>query len=477
MLERWKPPTVAAFLSAWFLARAWKGLFAYFDIDDLTNLYTAWSMPLSDLIIANLTPFTRVYRPLGSAFYRTLFFAFGWNPLPFRVIAFALLLLNIWLLFCLARRLSGSLEIATLAALIGAFDYRLVDIYRYGGTIYDILCRTFVLLTLLYYIRRRQSGLAFNVASTAVLCILFTLALNAKEMAVTLPSLLLAYDWIFDLSGASTGARKRLLHLWPAAATAAIAVVALLRKTGSGSPFGGNPAYASHPSLHQFFATTERLLAELFYLPEGSLNRTKVVLLWLLVLGVAFATRRKYLQFCALFILLSPLPVEMIPYRGFYVMYLPLFGWAIVAAGVLVEGRNWLWRVVWKRPPLPAGTWEPERVFLFLSTAAIISLAQPPSAAATLAEVDPTSVHIQQLKDDMSRIHPSLPKSARILFLDDQFTTVDWAPLFVLRLLYGDTSLVVNRVKMMPVQPTRQEIATYNFVFDYADGKLVEIER
>jgi hypothetical protein len=50
--------------------------------------------------------------------------------------------------------------------------------------------------------------------------------------------------------------------------------------------------------------------------------------------------------------LLTPLSVIFIPYRGFFVMYLPLAGWAMFAAALMAGGCNGLWTHVWKRPPL-----------------------------------------------------------------------------------------------------------------------------
>ncbi len=84
------PLAVAAFL----LRRTWPGLTIYFSGDDIMNLYWAWTAAPARLALANFVPFTTEYRPLGAALYRTLFAVFGFEPLPFRIVAYALILLN-----------------------------------------------------------------------------------------------------------------------------------------------------------------------------------------------------------------------------------------------------------------------------------------------------------------------------------------------------------------------------------------------
>jgi hypothetical protein len=46
-------------------------------------------------------------------------------------------------------------------------------------------------------------------------------------------------------------------------------------------------------------------------------------------------------------------------------------------------------------------------------------------------------------------LEPHLPKGARCLFVDDPFSTDEWTPYFIMKLLYRDDTLVPDRVKMM----------------------------
>src|SRR5947208_62847 len=63
---RMKRLGLLALIGAWFLSQSWQGLNIYFTDDDLMNTYGAWILPPAKLAVANLTPFTSVYRPLGS---------------------------------------------------------------------------------------------------------------------------------------------------------------------------------------------------------------------------------------------------------------------------------------------------------------------------------------------------------------------------------------------------------------------------
>src|SRR5438105_10862432 len=67
-----------------FLIFAGDGLATYFTPDDMMNLYGAWFRPLAEQD-----------RPLGALVYRCVFAGFGLDPLPYRILCFALLSLNL----------------------------------------------------------------------------------------------------------------------------------------------------------------------------------------------------------------------------------------------------------------------------------------------------------------------------------------------------------------------------------------------
>ena len=130
-------------ITAYFLALAGQGLSAGFTTDDVENLTTHWNQSPAALVKAVVFYFSPFYRPLdGLFFYRPLFAFAGFHPLAYRLLCFALLLVNLGLLYLAIRSVTASSEIAALTTLIGAFHPRLVDLYWNNGTIYDILCFT-----------------------------------------------------------------------------------------------------------------------------------------------------------------------------------------------------------------------------------------------------------------------------------------------------------------------------------------------
>lgn len=440
MIQRVKAAAVALFLAAWLLSHAWKGLLIYFTGDDMMNLYQAWALPAWKIFAANLSPFSTVYRPFGTAVYRVVFALAGWRPLEFRVVVYAFLLLNIWLVYRVARRLTGSAEIGVLAALLFSYHRNLMDLYLNNGTLYDVLACAFFLLALEFFLQSRWVWFLVS----------YVVALNSKEMAAALPLVLLAYVMIY----------RRRPH-WALWASIAITGAAFVAKT-SAPAFAGIPDYHLHLTLRQFFTTTRPLLGELFYLANPP-NAAWTMLLFAAVWGVAAATRSKPLLLAAAFLTLTPLPANFITYRGFFVMYLPLAGWAMYFAIALVEGRNWLWKKLWKRPPLAPGSWEPERIGLFVLTAYVLFAVQAANPHRSFDEIDPSKANIRTLKLALEE-HPQLRPGARILLLHDPFPREYYDPLFIARLNYGDVTLSVDRDRPQGEQP-------YDLVLDYDGGR------
>ncbi|HXA65741.1 MAG TPA: hypothetical protein VNV82_11345, partial [Bryobacteraceae bacterium] len=87
-------------ITAYFLALAGQGLSAGFTTDDVENLTTYWNQSPAALLKAVVFYFSPSYRPLGGLFfYRPLFAFAGFHPLPYRLLCFALLLVNLGLLY------------------------------------------------------------------------------------------------------------------------------------------------------------------------------------------------------------------------------------------------------------------------------------------------------------------------------------------------------------------------------------------
>lgn len=166
----------AALIAVYFLTLAAPGLIAYFNPDDTMNLYPWWASPITRLVKANVLFFSPEIRPLGGAYYLALFSLAGFHAGVFAAARFALLGLNVWIAYRLARLAAGSREAGALAALVFAYHGCMADLYASTGTIYDILCFTLYYSALLVYLRHPRRAV--------VVAALLIAALNAKEMAV-----------------------------------------------------------------------------------------------------------------------------------------------------------------------------------------------------------------------------------------------------------------------------------------------------
>ncbi len=131
------------FLICWLFAFAGSGVLARFTADDLMNLHTHLARSFGQLALSNAMFWSTEYRPMGGAFYVGIYDLFGFHPLPFRIGCFALIIVNLVLLYRVVARLSGLREAGFLAALLDAYHAWFVDLYRSTGTVYELLCFAF----------------------------------------------------------------------------------------------------------------------------------------------------------------------------------------------------------------------------------------------------------------------------------------------------------------------------------------------
>jgi len=132
------------------------------------------------------------YHPLTTLTYLIEFKCFGLNPLPFHILNVALHLLNTWLVFILAERLSGKKITGILVSLLFAIHPMHVESVAWISERKDLLYTTFYLLSLMLYLRYLEFKKAkFYIGAV----LLFIFSLLSKSAAVTLPVLLIAIDF------------------------------------------------------------------------------------------------------------------------------------------------------------------------------------------------------------------------------------------------------------------------------------------
>ena len=196
-MPHWRKLVSAACLLAWFIYFCWDVPTVHFAPDDMMNMAYYFRAGWGRLLAAQVTPWTGFYRPMGGLFYMGLFHWFGLNPVAYHAVILPVLLASVYLVYRVARLLgSGELE-SGLAALVFCYHPGLSNLYYNSGFVYDVLCLFFYLAALVYYGRIRSLGRRLSGMETAVFLGLFLCALNSKEMAVTLPVVLAAYEWFY----------------------------------------------------------------------------------------------------------------------------------------------------------------------------------------------------------------------------------------------------------------------------------------
>ena len=166
-------------------------------------MWINWKAGVVKSLLANIKFWTTFYRPAGALYYLPLYHFFRLDPLPYRIVQISILAALIPIAYHLARVLAHSRSVAFLAVLALCYHPVLANLVFVGAFIYDVLCGFFYLAALAYYVNIREGGASLRPAAIAgIFWLLYVMALNCKEMAVTLPVIVLTYEF---LKGASLG--------------------------------------------------------------------------------------------------------------------------------------------------------------------------------------------------------------------------------------------------------------------------------
>jgi hypothetical protein len=314
-------------IAAWFLYFAHGGLRAALTEDDLMNLYKYAAKPGPAVVLDNVFFWSSAYRPLGAFFYLPLYRLFGLDPLPYRIVCFTLLGLNLALLFRFCVRLSGSPEVAFLATFLAAYHAWFVDLYYSSGTIYELLCYAFYLGAFLVYTAISGRGQVPRRGQLFAIAALYVLALDAKEMAITFPLFLLLYELLFHPAGLRSPLRwlrNEGRAVWITAALTALYMIGKL--TGPDSLID-NSRYALDISPTRFLKTFHLYLNPLLY-QDHRFHDSNTVQLLAAMLLVAAVLRSRVLLFGWCWLLLTILPVSFVAHYAAFFEYLPMAGWS-----------------------------------------------------------------------------------------------------------------------------------------------------
>ncbi len=439
----------AAIIAVYFVTMAAPGLVTYFNADDVTNLYTWWPLPVGQIVQANLNFFTGV-RPLGGAYYVAMFHLFGFHEVPFTAVRCALLLLNLGIAGRVARRITGSTEAALLSCLVFAYHGALADLYGSTGTIYDILCFTFYFAALSWYLGIRLRDRAPKWPELAGLLLLLVAALNSKEMAVSFPVVIGAWELLHW--------RQRSLR-GPVVTGLAVALF-LIGRLAIRGPLAGMTAYTPVLGLERFSETSLSYLSQLFYAwPPGWFTPLRAFLLVAAMLALALVRRSKPLAFSCALGILAVLPMSFVPPRSGYVLYLPFLGWATYAGVLLRDARQALSKGI------PASGLMPVQAGWFLAVLVSLAWVHVQCRARVMSPGPGGTAEMRSMVRQLSTLYPSFPPRSRILFRNEPFE--DYTSLSLLRLYYRDDSLDVVSLKRNDLPPGAADEAKFDYIFDY----------
>ena len=328
-------------LVAYFLHFALPALGGGFPGHDMMNLYNYWLPGMLKSLRANICFWTSFYRPGGALYYLPLYHFFALNPLPYRIVQISILAASIPVVYYLARLLASSQSVAFLGVLGFSYHARLADLVFTGPYIYDVLCGFFYFSALTFYIRIRENGHPLRPMQCVGFLALYICALNAKEMAVTLPVIVLIYEILKFLH---FGEWKQFPRCdWrfalPSLIAGLLTAVYIYGKTHGVNSLAKANVYQVEYSLHRFTASNSHFIDEIFYqlIPNHISPGVVLFTAWGLVFAYAFLQRDRLLQLMAFWVVITPLPIDFVTIRGDACLYIPLFGWAMILAKVVSD--------------------------------------------------------------------------------------------------------------------------------------------
>lgn len=176
-------------LCALFLAANRGAYESFFQDDEIDNIKNMRLTEGPTYVQALISPRfqTNNFRPVGHAYFGVMARRFGLDFPRYVAVIHAIHLLNVWLVWLVARRFGLGVWPACFAAALFAFHMAVFDVYWKPMYVFDLLCAAFSLSSILLYVRGRW------LLSLAA----FWLAYKSKELAVMLPAVLLVWEFRF----------------------------------------------------------------------------------------------------------------------------------------------------------------------------------------------------------------------------------------------------------------------------------------
>ena len=476
--RRWRKPACALLFVAYFFLVSWDTLYAHFAPDEMFAIWFYWHPSPWRLAISQFMLWRGYLRPMAGLFFLPIHWVFGLNPVPYHAVLLVLLLAGAYLMYRMARALGCEELTAGTVALIACYHGGLGNLYYNSVFVFDVLCGVFYFGALAYYARIRSTGKLLSGGQTAVFLGLYLCALNSKEMAVSLPVILLAYEWLYHTPPRLPWKNLVKWFRGPGLVLCLAGVMNLLYIYGKrfgpeGLMNGPSNAYMPVLSWERTIDFQERYLGDIFYhVPRFELLAT--VIIWLVVTYLVWRRRRPLLRFCWVYILVTPLPIEFLIGRDQACLYVCLAGWAVLAATLFNDLLGGAGRVAAFGPLFRR--LGPGRARTTPAAAAMILLALG-SWRYKLTEVGPAMPALGQqtfeVLAEFRKMNPSVRPGSTVVFLNDPWANAGFDLSFIAELRFGDrkTRVLLNRVSHLPPE----ELAKVDAIFDWRDGKLIRV--
>jgi protein O-mannosyl-transferase len=349
--------------------------FVYDDITIITENYflNNFTKALPDFFSKNYFAIAKetTYRPVGTLTYFLNYKIWGLNPFGYHLSSVFLHIINILLLFYLLNKLFGEKNISFLVSLIYMLHPVLTEAVNGVTFNEDILTTMFFLLSFIFYVKineNKKSGTFYFFFSL----FFFFMALISKEIAITLPVIILLYevllkdgfssDNIFKVKSIindslSVIIKKRLYYLGFAVVSIIYLYILFVAMKSPDKPevssYGSDGLFLRIVYLpYNLFSYIKiscfpfnLCLEHDFHYPSGFFSMENIIS-YLVVIGVILFSKYIYryskkIFFGIWFYIITLLPVlNIIPiYKPVAdrILYLPMIGFCLVLGGILTE--------------------------------------------------------------------------------------------------------------------------------------------
>jgi len=462
-------------LIAYFLFFALPARHGGFREDEMFNMWLYWKFGAFKCLLANVMFWTTsdplggafgglsLYRPAGAFYYLPLYHLFHLDPLPYRVVQISILVLLIPVTYYLTRLLTYSRSVAFLTVLASCYHPALANLAFVGAFIYDVLCGLFYLGALTYYVHLREQNLRLRPGQVLIFLVLYVLALSSKEMAVTLPVIVLSYELL--KTPLFTGWRTLGRWIWHCATTPLIAggvtALYLRAKLYSNSSLVNLDPYRPRYSWQQFVTANAKFVGDLFF-AENALTPKALFIVWAAFWIYALLRRDRATRLMAIWVIIVPLPLAFIvPIRGGGCLYLLLFGWAMIFAQAACDVIELISRTfMFPRKTAARGL----RIALVSVLAVSFALFQ--DWESRRLRIVPNFLGVGQKVSHVIAAFDSLdlrpaPNSTVLLKPNEPLFQNKWHSLFIASLIWNDHSLQIWLEGQTKITPEQRSKADY----------------